>query len=64
MLSQVETKSGADPSTTTIATANSDSDNFSGDKAADKADNYSHRDINKLSEEHKIGQEEEQKVSE
>ena len=66
MLSQVETKSGADPSkatTTTTTTTNINSDNCSGDTSVERAENYSHRDINKLSEEHKTGQQDEQQVS-
>jgi len=67
MLSQVETKSGSEPLTTTATTAtatattNCDSMNVSGDNAVERPENS---DINKLLEEHKIGQQEEQKVSE
>jgi hypothetical protein len=68
MLSQVVSKSGAEPSTTATSTTAAESaatttNSFSGDKASEKPDNYSHRDINRLSEEHKIEEQEEQKVS-
>ncbi len=65
MLSQVVSKSGAEPSTSTTSTeaAATTTNSFSGDKESEKPDNYSHRDINRLSEEHKIEEQEEQKVS-
>ncbi len=59
MLSQVENKSGSEPSTTT-STTNCDPTNVAGDKAVERQEKS---DINKLSEEHKIGEQEEQKVS-